>query len=93
MGYGMGFPADGLENHGWKLYITSLVMIIASGLFVTARCVTRIRASKFGRDDAAMLLSLVGEIIYTQAGRPSAKETDILRRRSRFPSRSACNWP
>ncbi|KAI1043844.1 hypothetical protein LB505_010716 [Fusarium chuoi] len=34
---GMGFPADGVDNHGWKLYITSLVMIISSGLFVVAR--------------------------------------------------------
>ncbi|KAL9484084.1 hypothetical protein ACSS6W_002873 [Trichoderma asperelloides] len=31
---GMGFPADGVDNHGWKLYITSMAMIILAGLAV-----------------------------------------------------------
>jgi hypothetical protein len=55
----MGFPADGVDNHGWKLYITSLVMIISSGLFVVARCIARHSIHKLGSDDVAIIVSLV----------------------------------
>lgn len=58
----MGFPADGVDNQGWKLYITSLVMIIAAGLFVIARCSTRFLMHKLGSDDAAIIVSLVRRI-------------------------------
>ncbi|KAK2684928.1 hypothetical protein QWA68_016188 [Fusarium oxysporum] len=60
---GMGFPADGVDNQGWKLYITSLVMIIAAGLFVVARCATRYSMHKLGSDDAAIVVSLLSSII------------------------------
>ncbi|KAH6974392.1 hypothetical protein BKA56DRAFT_675831 [Ilyonectria sp. MPI-CAGE-AT-0026] len=56
---GMGFPTDGVDNHGWKLYITSLVMIITAGLFVIFRVTTRVTMNKLGWDDAAVVVSLV----------------------------------
>jgi hypothetical protein len=39
--YGMGFPSPGFEDHGWKYYIITLVMIIGAGLTVVARLCTR----------------------------------------------------
>ncbi|KAM5341226.1 hypothetical protein ACJ41O_015335 [Fusarium nematophilum] len=60
---GMGFPTDGVDNQGWKLYITSLVMIITAGLFVIARCSTRFWMHKLGWDDAAVVVSLLSSII------------------------------
>ncbi|KAK7413377.1 hypothetical protein QQX98_007754 [Neonectria punicea] len=60
---GMGFPVDGVDNQGWKLYITSLVMIITAGLFVIARCSTRYSMHKLGWDDAAITVSLLSSII------------------------------
>ena len=56
---GMGYPADGVDNQGWKLYITSLVMIISAGLFVVARCFARFSIHKLGSDDIAIVASLV----------------------------------
>jgi hypothetical protein len=56
---GMGFPADGVENHGWKLYITSMVMIIVAGLVVFVRCASRIYLYNFGSDDIVIIVSLV----------------------------------
>lgn len=58
----MGFPDNGVDNQGWKLYITSLVMIITAGLFVIARCSTRFFMHKLGSDDAAIVVSLVRRI-------------------------------
>ncbi|KAH7155981.1 hypothetical protein EDB81DRAFT_944525 [Dactylonectria macrodidyma] len=60
---GMGFPQDGVDNQGWKLYITSLVMIITAGLFVIARCATRYDMNKLGWDDVAVVVSLLSSII------------------------------
>ncbi|OAQ68777.1 hypothetical protein VFPPC_04966 [Pochonia chlamydosporia 170] len=60
---GMGFPADGKDNNGWKLYISSLVLIIVAGLTVIARCVTRLWLNKPGWDDAVIVLSLCFSII------------------------------
>ncbi|KAF5552573.1 integral membrane protein [Fusarium mexicanum] len=60
---GMGFPADGVDNHGWKLYITSLVMIISSGLFVIARCIARYSIHKLGSDDVAIIVSLISSVL------------------------------
>ncbi|KAK5995385.1 hypothetical protein PT974_03789 [Cladobotryum mycophilum] len=63
----MGFPTDEVENHGWKLYITSLVMIITAGLFVIARCASRIYFYKFGWDDVAIIVSLASSIVLSVA--------------------------
>ncbi|KAF4342089.1 integral membrane protein [Fusarium beomiforme] len=60
---GVGFPSDGVDNHGWKLYITSLVMIIAAGLFVIARCIARYSIQKLGSDDVAIILSLISSVL------------------------------
>lgn len=56
---GMGFPTDGVDNNGWKLYVSSLVLIIVAGLTVISRCATRLWLNKLGWDDAAIVLSLV----------------------------------
>lgn len=50
---------DGVPNQGWKLYITSLVMVIVAGLFVIARCTTRLISHKLGSDDYTIVTSLV----------------------------------
>lgn len=55
----MGFPTDGVDNHGWKLYIASMTMIIVSGLVVIARCVGRVYLYNFGIDDVVIIISLV----------------------------------
>ncbi|CAM1503312.1 Fc.00g080880.m01.CDS01 [Cosmosporella sp. VM-42] len=55
---GLGFPSDGVDNQGWKLYILSLVMIITAGCFVVARCLTRLWMYKIGWDDATICVSL-----------------------------------
>ncbi|RMJ20117.1 hypothetical protein CDV36_000183 [Fusarium kuroshium] len=65
--YGMGFPDNGVDNQGWKLYITSLVMIITAGLFVIARCSTRFFMHKLGSDDAAIVVSLLSSVIVSAA--------------------------
>lgn len=58
--YGMGFPQNGVDNHGWQMSITAVVMIILAGLFVIARCTTRIwMLGKIGWDDVAIIVSLV----------------------------------
>ncbi|KAL7797373.1 putative PTH11-typeG-protein-coupled receptor [Trichoderma ceciliae] len=64
---GMGFPADGVDNHGWKLYITSMVMIIAAGLFVIARCSSRVYLFSIGADDIVIIVSLLFSIILSVA--------------------------
>ncbi|KAL7951348.1 putative PTH11-typeG-protein-coupled receptor [Trichoderma barbatum] len=64
---GMGFPADGIDNHGWKLYITSMVMIIVAGLVVTARCASRVYLYNFGADDVVIIFSLLFSIVLSVA--------------------------
>ncbi|KAB5566123.1 integral membrane protein [Coniochaeta sp. 2T2.1] len=62
--HGMGFPNNGFEDQGWKMYITAVVMIIASGLFVIARLTTRIwMHGKLGWDDFTIVLALAFSIV------------------------------
>jgi len=58
----MGFPADGVDNHGWKLYITSMAMIILAGLAVVVRCISRVSLYNFGIDDIVIIISLVSTL-------------------------------
>ncbi|KAL7932572.1 putative PTH11-typeG-protein-coupled receptor [Trichoderma chlorosporum] len=64
---GMGFPADGMDNRGWKLYITSLVMIIAAGVTVTVRCASRLYLFTFGADDIVIIISFAFSIVLSVA--------------------------
>lgn len=64
--YGMGFPADGDDNNGWKLYILSLITIISAGVFVVLRLWTRIASSQTGWDDAAVVASWVSDYFVVQ---------------------------
>lgn len=61
MAVNMGFPADGVDNQGWKLYLTSLIMILSAGLFVIARVLTRVRIFELKADDYAIIASLVSQ--------------------------------
>lgn len=61
MAVNMGFPSDGEENQGWKLYLTSLIMVICAGLFVIARVLTRVRIFELKADDYAVIASLVSQ--------------------------------
>lgn len=56
----MGFPKDGEPNQGWKLYLTSLIMVLCAGLIVIARIATRLRVSRLMVDDYTIMASLVG---------------------------------
>lgn len=55
----IGLPTDGVENKGWKLYITSTVMVIVAGLFTITRFWARYKYQTFGWDDYTVLMSLV----------------------------------
>jgi len=58
--HGMGFPNNGFDDQGWKMYITAVVMIILSGCFVVARGATRIwLVGKLGWDDLTITIALV----------------------------------
>jgi hypothetical protein len=58
--HGMGFPNNGFDDQGWKMYITAVVMIILAGLFVIARCATRMwMLGKLGWDDFTIVVALV----------------------------------
>ncbi|OQN97528.1 hypothetical protein B0A48_16681 [Cryoendolithus antarcticus] len=58
-----GFPHGGLPDQGWKLYITSVVMIVTAGLFTLGRCVLRLHTRQFGRDDIVIVVSLLFSIL------------------------------
>lgn len=57
----MGFSSGGEANQGWKLYMTSLVMILSAGLIVVARIATRLCAAKLESDDYTIIASLVSQ--------------------------------
>ncbi|KAB2105280.1 hypothetical protein AG0111_0g6961 [Alternaria gaisen] len=60
----MGFPSKDEVNQGWKLYLTSLIMIIAAGLIVIARVVVRLRIGvKLQSDDYTIIASLMFSIL------------------------------
>ena len=59
MAVNLGFPSHGEANNGWKLSVTSMVMIIVAGFFVIVRCGTRIANRQFGSDDYAIIGSMV----------------------------------
>ncbi|KAJ4302366.1 hypothetical protein N0V88_002510 [Collariella sp. IMI 366227] len=64
---GVGFPNNGAADQGWKLYITSLVMILTAGLFVVARVATRLMRRAWGWDDIAIVVSLAFSIVLSVA--------------------------
>jgi hypothetical protein len=60
MAVNIGLPSDdGVPNQGWKLYLTSLIMVTVAGLFVIARCIIRFPSRSFGSDDYSIAASLV----------------------------------
>lgn len=65
----MGFPENGVPNQGWKLYLTSLIMVLSAGVFVIMRVVARFQADKLAADDYAIIASLVSETISLEAKR------------------------
>ena len=54
-----GFPTPDLPNHGYKVWLTLVIMIIIFGLFVVVRIATRITARQMGADDYAIIVALV----------------------------------
>lgn len=55
----IGFPSNGVADQGWKLYITSLIMVLSAGLFVIARIATRLASKRLGWDDYTIVASIV----------------------------------
>lgn len=54
-----GFPSSGLPNEGYKVWLALVIMIISSGIFVTARITHRYRSRQLGADDYVIVAALV----------------------------------
>ncbi|KAI8937956.1 hypothetical protein NX059_005639 [Plenodomus lindquistii] len=67
MAVNIGLPSGGIENQGWKLYLTSLIMILCAGLVVIVRIWTRFRAVRLGADDYTIVASLCFSIFLSIA--------------------------
>lgn len=66
---GKGTPSN--PDHGWTLWIVSVVMVVISGIFVIARVAIRLSRQMLGIDDYFIIIGLVrcstdvpGTIIY-----------------------------
>jgi hypothetical protein len=59
MSRGLGFPAEGVPNQGWRLSVVSITFVILAGLTTAARCATRLHTRQLGPDDYTILYSLV----------------------------------
>lgn len=46
---GKGTPSD--PDHGWTLYIVSVIMVVFSGVFVILRSAIRLSKKMMGTDD------------------------------------------
>lgn len=46
-------------DHGFRLYITALVMVLVAGICVMGRLLARFHIKAFGMDDFAICVSLV----------------------------------
>ena len=69
-----GFPTPGLPNHGYKVWLAGVIMIISSGIFVGARVATRISQRQMGADDYAIIGALVSCIIQVSLWLTSVRE-------------------
>lgn len=58
-----GFPTPGLANHGYKVWLAGVILIITSGIFVGARVATRTSMRQMGSDDFAICAALTTCII------------------------------
>lgn len=54
-----GFPTAELPNEGYKFWLTLVIMIVVTGLFVCARTATRLASGQMGADDYAIIAALV----------------------------------
>ena len=59
MGRNIGLGDADTPNRGYELYLASLVMVLAAGLFVLGRLAARWTKRQFGMDDYTIILSLV----------------------------------
>lgn len=55
-----GFSTPGLPNHGWRVWLALVIMIVISGTFVVFRVIARVSARQMGSDDYAIVAALVG---------------------------------
>lgn len=62
-----GFSTAELPNHGWKVFMTLVIMVILSGLTVTARVSARVSAGQLGADDYAIMGAMVNILLATTA--------------------------
>ncbi|KAF2844992.1 hypothetical protein T440DRAFT_409009 [Plenodomus tracheiphilus IPT5] len=67
MAVNIGLPSGSEANHGWKLYLTSLIMVLCAGLSVFARVWTRFKAVRLGADDYTIVASLCFSIFLSIA--------------------------
>jgi hypothetical protein len=63
-------PNIGLGNsttpdRGYELFITATVMLIFAGSFAAARVAVRLTSKQLGIDDYAIMLSLVGALLFS----------------------------
>lgn len=60
----VGLGNEAVPDHGYALFITSVVMIILSGFFVCARIGVRLARKSMGTDDYITLIALVSLSIF-----------------------------
>lgn len=58
---GKGTPGD--PDHGWALYIVSVIMVILSGIFVMIRVAVRTSKKMMGADDWIIVAVCVNSIL------------------------------
>lgn len=69
-----GFPTEGLANHGFKIWLAGVILIIAAGLFVGARTATRLSQQQMGSDDYAIIGALTTCLIQVSLWLMSVRE-------------------
>lgn len=69
-----GSPTPGLANHGYKVWLAGVIMVVSSGLFVGARIATRLSQLQMGPDDYAIIGALATCIVQISLWLMSVKE-------------------
>ena len=54
-----GFPTAQVDNMGYRFFLTLVVMVISSGLFVATRIATRMKMKQMGADDYCIIAAMV----------------------------------
>lgn len=67
----MGLGTEAVPDHGYALFITSVVMVIQSGVFVCAPIAVRLARKTMGTDDYITFVALVSLFVCLTSTKPS----------------------